>query len=175
MGWDYLRITIPACFLPNQRKEASWEKRSRRLQILSSAKYPLIYGLSSTSSEAQRVSVKLAEALGASIDSTSSVCHGPTGLAMQFVGEPTCTLGEIKNRADLLIFWGCNPIVSHSRHFARYSVMPSGRFVQDGRESRKVVVVDVRLTQTARVADVFLQVKPGVIRIVSGFKGISER
>ena len=80
---------------------------------------------------------------------------------MQFVGEPTCTLGEIKNRADLLIFWGCNPIVSHSRHFARYSVMPSGRFVQDGRESRKVVVVDVRLTQTARVADVFLQVKPG--------------
>ncbi|HXK99585.1 MAG TPA: formylmethanofuran dehydrogenase subunit B, partial [Acetomicrobium sp.] len=104
-------------------KGASWEKAIKEAsEILSSAKYPLIYGLSSTSSEAQRVSVKLAEALGASIDSTSSVCHGPTGLAMQFVGEPTCTLGEIKNRADLLIFWGCNPIVSHSRHFARYSV-----------------------------------------------------
>lgn len=143
-------------------KEASWEKAIKEAsEILSSAKYPLIYGLSSTSSEAQRVSVKLAEALGASIDSTSSVCHGPTGLAMQFVGEPTCTLGEIKNRSDLLIFWGCNPVVSHSRHFARYSVMPKGRFVQDGRKGRKIVVIDVRLTQTARVADVFLQVKPG--------------
>jgi len=90
-------------------------------RILRSARYPLIYGLSSTSSEAQRMTVQLAELIGASIDSTSSVCHGPTGLAMQAVGEPTCTLGEIKNRADLLVFWGCNPLVTHSRHFARYS------------------------------------------------------
>lgn len=138
---------------PEAIKEAS--------NILSSARYPLIYGLSSTSVEAQRISVQLAETIGASIDSTSSVCHGPTGLAMQSVGEPTCTLGEIKNRADLLVFWGCNPLVSHSRHFARYSAMPKGRFISEGRKDRKVVVVDVRRSETAKAADLFIQIRQG--------------
>ena len=50
--------------------------------------------------------IELADLLGAIVDTTSSVCHGPTGLAMQAVGEPTATLGEVRNRADLLIFWG---------------------------------------------------------------------
>lgn len=130
-------------------------------RMLRSASYPLIYGLSSTSSEAQRMTVQLAELIGASIDSTSSVCHGPTGLAMQAVGEPTCTLGEIKNRADLLVFWGCNPLVTHSRHFARYSAMPKGRFIPEGRRDRKVVVVDVRRSETAKSADMYLQIKQG--------------
>jgi len=142
--------------------EASYQEAvNEASRILKSARYPLIYGLSSTSSEAQRMTVQLAELIGASIDSTSSVCHGPTGLAMQAVGEPTCTLGEIKNRADLLIFWGCNPLVTHSRHFARYSAMPKGRFVPEGRRDRKVIVVDVRRSETAKSADMFLQIKQG--------------
>ncbi len=142
--------------------EASYQEAvNEASRILKSARYPLIYGLSSTSSEAQRMTVQLAELIGASIDSTSSVCHGPTGLAMQAVGEPTCTLGEIKNRADLLIFWGCNPLVTHSRHFARYSAMPKGRFVPEGRRDRKVVVVDVRRSETAKSADMYLQIKQG--------------
>ncbi len=83
------------------------------VRILDGADSPLIYGLSSTASEAQRKAIELADKLGAMIDTTSSVCHGPTGLAMQAVGEPTCTLGEVRNRADLVIFWGCNPAESH--------------------------------------------------------------
>lgn len=130
-------------------------------RYLAAARYPLIYGLSSTSCEAQRESVALAEALGGCIDCCTSVCHGPSGMALQGVGEPTCTLGEVKNRADLVVYWGANPGESHPRHMARYAVTPKGMFVPQGRKDRTVVVVDVRPTVSVRAADVFLQIKPG--------------
>jgi formylmethanofuran dehydrogenase subunit B len=130
-------------------------------RFLAQARYPLIYGLSSTSCEAQRQAVALAEALGGCIDCCTSVCHGPSGMALQGFGEPTCTLGEVKNRADLIIYWGSNPGESHPRHMARYAVTPKGMFIPRGRKDRTVVLIDVRPTPSARAADLFLQVKPG--------------
>jgi formylmethanofuran dehydrogenase subunit B len=130
-------------------------------RCLAGARYPLVYGLSSTSCEAQRKAVALAEALGACIDCCTSVCHGPSGMALQGVGEPTCTLGEVKNRADLVVYWGSNPAESHPRHMARYAVSPRGMFVPEGRKGRTVVLVDVRKTPSAKAADVFLQIAPG--------------
>lgn len=128
--------------------------------ILTHARYPLIYGLSCTTCEAQRKAIELAELVGGNIDTTASVCHGPTILALQAVGVVTCTLGEVKNHADLVVFWGCNPAEAHSRHLARYSVSARGQFTPNGRRDRTIVVVDVRRTPTARAADIFLQLKP---------------
>ena len=81
-------------------------------------------------------------------------------MAFQGAGESTATLGEVRNRADLVIYWGGNPAESHPRHFTRYSVMPKGMYVPNGRKDRTVVLVDVRQTPSAKVADIFLQVKP---------------
>jgi formylmethanofuran dehydrogenase subunit B len=134
-------------------RTVSWEAAvAEAARILVQADSPLIYGLSSTSSEAQRQAVALADWLGAVVDSTSSVCHGPTTLAMQAAGEPTCTLGAVRDRADLVIFWGCNPAESHPRHLARYSLMARGSRTPAGRGDRTAVVVDVRPTPTARAA-----------------------
>jgi len=130
------------------------------VRILSSARYPLIYGLSSTTAEAQAAAVRLAETLGATIDSTSSVCHGPGTIARQMLGIPTCTLGEVRNRADVVLFWGCNPVEAHPRHFGRYSVQARGWKTPEGRQNRTLIAVDVRKTLTAKMADVFLQVEP---------------
>jgi formylmethanofuran dehydrogenase subunit B len=130
-------------------------------RYLAAARYPLVYGLSSTSCETQRKSVALTEIIGGCIDCCTSVCHGPSGMALQGVGEPTCTLGEVKNRADLVIYWGSNPGESHPRHMTRYAVMPKGMFVPDGRKGRTVILIDVRRTPSARSADIFLQVRPG--------------
>ena len=138
--------------------EAGIEAAAR---CLAQATYPFIYGLSSTSCEAQRKSVALAEILGGCIDCCTSVCHGPSGMALQGVGEPTCTLGEVKNRADLIVYWGSNPGESHPRHMTRYAVTPKGMFVPEGRKGRTVVLVDVRKTASARAADIFLQIRPG--------------
>jgi formylmethanofuran dehydrogenase subunit B len=130
-------------------------------RLLAEARYPLIYGLSSTCCEAQRQAVALAEALGGCVDCCTSVCHGPSGMALQSIGEATCTLGEVKNRADLVVYWGSNPAESHPRHMARYAVTTKGMFIPRGRKDRSVVLVDVRPTPSARAADLFLQVRPG--------------
>jgi len=137
------------------------EALERAVGILKRADFPLIYGLSSTETDAQRLAIELAEMIGASIDNTSSVCHGPTILAAQDCGAVKCTLGEVKNRADLVIFWGCNPAEAHIRHPTRYSVTPKGLFTQEGKKNRTIVHVDVRETKTSRMADLFVKVKPG--------------
>ncbi|MFG0335738.1 MAG: formylmethanofuran dehydrogenase subunit B, partial [Maioricimonas sp. JB049] len=82
------------------------EALDRAAEILLSANYPVTYGLSDTTSEAQRVAVAITDWIGGTVDTTTSVCHGPSGMAFQGVGEVTCSLGEIRNRADFLIFWG---------------------------------------------------------------------
>ena len=56
--------------------------------------------------------------------------------------------------------WGSNPAESHPRHFTKYSLMPKGMFVPNGRKDRTCVIVDVRKTKSAKAADIFLQIKP---------------
>ncbi|MGH7202351.1 MAG: formylmethanofuran dehydrogenase subunit B, partial [Planctomycetaceae bacterium] len=130
------------------------------VEILLNARYPVTYGLSDTTCEAQRKAVAISDWIGGTVDTTTSVCHGPSGMAFQGVGEVTCSLGEIKNRADFLIFWGGNPAESHPRHFTKYSLMPKGEFVPNGRKDRTAVLIDVRQTKSAKAADIFLQIKP---------------
>ena len=142
--------------------KVSWDYAiEKAAQILANAKRPLIYGWSSTSCEAQETGNELAEVCGAITDNTASVCHGPSILAIQTVGAPCCTLGEIKNRADLVIYWGCNPVHAHPRHMSRYSTYPRGFFTERGFKDRTVVVVDPRPTDTAKQAEMYIQVEQG--------------
>jgi formylmethanofuran dehydrogenase subunit B len=133
----------------------------RAADLLRSARSPLIYGLSRSSTEGQQAAVALADHLGATIDTTASLCHAPSVMALQQVGESTCSLGEAKNRADLVIFWGSNPVESHPRHFERYSLFPPGEFVPQGRADRFLVVADVQPTASTEAADLFLPIEAG--------------
>lgn len=124
----------------------------RAVEILLDSKNLLIYGLSRSTTEGQRAAVALADRLHASIDTTASTGHAPSILAMQQVGESTCSLGEVKTRADLIIYWGCDPLVSHPRHIERYSL-------PHGREGRHLVVVSPEANETAKIADQFLKIE----------------
>jgi formylmethanofuran dehydrogenase subunit B len=181
------------------------EALDKSAEILANANYPILYGWSSTSCEAQRVGIELAEEVGGVLDNTSTVCHGPSILSVQEVGIPTCTLGQVRHRADLIIYWGCDPWSAHPRHLERYTSFTDGRF--EGSEwkgymnkvkasagkkkllsaertelvknrpvappetpnkppasltkaGRKLIVVDIRKTMTAEMADYFIQVEP---------------
>ncbi len=133
----------------------------RSAEILAAARWPLIFGLSRSSTEGQRAAIRLADRIRANLDTTASLCHAPSVMAIQEVGESTCTLGEIKNRADLVIFWGVDPVRSHPRHFQRYSVDPAGMFVPHGRKDRTVVVIDAEPSESSRLADLFIPVERG--------------
>jgi formylmethanofuran dehydrogenase subunit B len=130
-------------------------------EVLVNADHPLIYGLGNLTSEAQREAVHLAEIVGGTIDSQSSFSHGSAEIASQMNGKLTCTLGEVMNRADLVIYWGCNPAESHPRHFTKYSLMPAGTHTPGGRKDRTMILVDVRDTPSAAAADINLRITPG--------------
>jgi formylmethanofuran dehydrogenase subunit B len=76
-------------------------------------------------------------------------------------GKVTCTLGEVKNRADFIIYWGGNPAECHPRHFTKYTLTQKGKFVPKGRKGRTMVLVDIRETPSGKAADIFLQIRPG--------------
>ncbi len=128
------------------------EAYSRAAELLTASKYPLIYGLSRSTTEGQRAAVALADKVGGTIDTTASTGHAPSIMALQQVGESTCTLGEVKQRADVVVFWGSDPLVTHPRHIERYC---------PPRPGRTIVVVDTHETETARAADLFVPVTAG--------------
>jgi len=76
-------------------------------------------------------------------------------------GKITCTLGEVKNRADFIVYWGGNPAECHPRHFTKYTIMQKSKFIPEGRKGRTMVLVDIRETLSAKAADIFLQIRPG--------------
>ncbi|WP_311769237.1 formylmethanofuran dehydrogenase subunit B [Methanococcus maripaludis] len=129
-------------------------------EILVNAKKPLIYGFSATECHAHIEGMKLAEKIRGIVSNTAEVCHGPSVWALQDVGYPICTLGEVKNRADVVIYWGSNPMHAHPRHMSRYGVFPRGFFRGRGRKDRILIVVDPRESDTAKLADIHLKVEP---------------
>ena len=137
-------------------------------ELLRTSDYPLVYGLSRSATPGQRAAVALGERMGGAVDTTASLCHGPSIMAIQEVGEVTCTLGEVRNRADLVIFWGCNPADSHPRHADRYSVHANGVYVPEGRKDRFVVMMgeagqiqDWKLDAQGTEPDLRIEVEPG--------------
>ena len=132
----------------------------RAAELLHASCAPLVYGLSTSSTPGQRSACRLADQLGATIDTTASTCHAPSIVALQSVGESTSTLAEVRHRSDLVVYWGSNPLESHPRHIERYVEAP-GMFVPGGRTDRQLVVIDTKRTTTAEIADRFVQVQPG--------------
>ncbi len=155
------RILAPVHRTADGWKPLSFEEAIETFaRIFCNAKRPLLFGWSGITTEAQIVGIKIAEQVRGIIDNCSSECHGPSIMAIQEVGHPGCTLGQLKNRADVVVFWGCNPIESHPRHMSRYSTYPDGKFVSGGLQKRTIVVVDVRRTETAKLADLFIEIEP---------------
>lgn len=154
-------------------KDVSYEEAiEKAAKVLVNAKKPLLYGWSSTVNEAIRLGIILTEELGGVYDQTASVCHAPGTLAEIEEGLPGSSLGAIKNRADIVIFWGANPMEAHPRHGIRYSISAKGSLIKD-RKQRKVMVVDVRQTKTGKIADEFVQIKPGYdYLIISALRAI---
>jgi formylmethanofuran dehydrogenase subunit B len=111
--------------------------------ILRQARAPLVYGLGQTSCEAQRQAVALAEAVGAIVDPGGG---GATELAYQAIGASTATLGEIRDRAELVLAWRADPAVTNPRLLGRLRV-----------ESQALVAIDATRTATAAAADAFIE------------------
>ncbi|MDG3006402.1 formylmethanofuran dehydrogenase subunit B [Paludisphaera mucosa] len=141
------------------RDASAEEAVAEAARILAGSRAPLILGLRRSTNEAVRKAVALADQLGAAIEIGEAPAWARIA-AMQRGGAVGATLGEVKARADVIVYWACDPVATHPRHLERYSADAMGRFASDGRAGRRVVVVDREKTATADRADLFLQVDP---------------
>lgn len=128
--------------------------------ILVSAKRPLLFMGSETSCEAYGVGLMMGEYLGAVVDSDTTICNGPTVMGIQESGKVGATEGQKKNRSDLIVYWGANPLESLPRQMSRFGVFPRGYWTKRGRFDRTIITVDPRKTATTEASDLHVQLKP---------------
>ncbi len=122
----------------------------KAVEILTYAKYPLIAGLDAVGTRAQQLAVNIGRRTGGAVDTTLAA-HGRAAiLAMQREGMVTGTLGEVSQRAEVVVFCCCDPVSTHPRLIERYC----------NRQRQRFIVIDQAITRTSEIADEFIKIAP---------------
>lgn len=120
----------------------------------------LVYLGLDISSQVQRQALAIADLLGAMVDCGTSDTAALGLLAAQRRGRAGATLGEIRNRADVLLFWGVDPADRYPRYLSRYALEPVGTQVPQGRRGRFVISVSIGKETGPPSADLSLELEP---------------
>jgi formylmethanofuran dehydrogenase subunit B len=124
---------------------------ARATQLLRDARRPLVHGFAAATIEDARAAVTLADRLGAIVATGPPASPWPGAPAFPLRGSSTATLGEIRDRSQLVIVWHEDPETTHPRLLQRLGFGEPGSPTRvDG--PRTLVVVDDRDTATARRA-----------------------
>jgi formylmethanofuran dehydrogenase subunit B len=97
--------------------------------LLRSAARPMVLLAPDLTTLAQRTAIGIADVLRAEVDGATSDTAAAGLLAAQRRGRAGATLGEIKNRADVVLFWAVDPGERYPRFLERYAAAPSSTHV----------------------------------------------
>ncbi|EAQ81941.1 hypothetical protein [Blastopirellula marina] len=123
-------------------------------KLLAGAKSPLLLGLGELTIDGQRAALDWADRLGAYVDAGNPAESDPSGVVLQSTGMITATLGEIRDRADVILFWNADPATTQPRHFTRFSLDAPGRFLT---APRTALAIDSQATATTARAELFCE------------------
>ena len=132
-------------------------------RLFSQARSRLIFGLDSSTLEAQVAAIELAERAGAVIDGALSFSYGALLQGILGGDLPTGSLSAVKDNADLLIYWGSNPPHTHPRHLSKFTyyayseVDPAGWLPKNV----KLACIDARDTEFSALCRPSFKVTPG--------------
>jgi formylmethanofuran dehydrogenase subunit B len=156
------RLTQPQVMRRGRRETVTYERAlEEAAAILTTARRPVVYGLTSSGSLAQEAALNLAESLRARLEPGDLAFMAPYYLALKEHGLFWAPLEVIRDEADTVVYWGANPLHSCPRHVVRYAVFARGRFTERGVEDRQVAAVDIYRTEIAKFCHLFVQVEPG--------------
>ncbi|MDF1538932.1 MAG: hypothetical protein P1Q69_08515, partial [Candidatus Thorarchaeota archaeon] len=122
-------------------------------EILKSDETPLLYGWSGSSNETIKEGLLLAESLevgfhtSTELGARQSMSHDIHKYNLE------ADLEYARNNGEFIIYWGTDPTESLHRHPSRFAVLPCGDKIPEGVESRTIGVVDVRETETMKMAN----------------------
>jgi formylmethanofuran dehydrogenase subunit B len=126
-----LRQSPPPAALVDGIPASLEDALSRCAELARPARFPAIMGLTWLTMEAQREAIAIAEHLGAAILPRNAAAVDSLE-ATQRVGSISASWGEIRDRADVILYWNAAP---PRRHFERF-IDPPGRFRPGGRSDR---------------------------------------
>ena len=109
---------------------------TRAASILLSARRVLVTGLANATLEATTAACDLAETLGAAVDAGLPESARAAGPTIARAGEVTAAFEELRDRADLVIFWCCDPTKSHPRFIERFVTPP----LAGGRQRQTIAI-----------------------------------
>ncbi|HUA70509.1 MAG TPA: hypothetical protein VMA96_05495 [Solirubrobacteraceae bacterium] len=125
---------------------------ARAADLLRRARRPLLHGFDGATVEDARAAIALADRLGALVSTSSPTGVWPGAPAVPLRGASTATLGEIRDRSQVVVIWREDPESTHPRLLDRLGF--------DDARDRTLVVVDDRGTATAQRAGLGLSWPP---------------
>ncbi|MHA2379686.1 MAG: hypothetical protein ACXADO_06615 [Candidatus Thorarchaeota archaeon] len=145
----------------SQTKVSMEEALEKAAEVLTSGGRCLLFGWSHSTDEAVKEGLGLAATLRAFFDTNASM-----GLAQALSHEIhsmqlDIDLEYVRNNGKFVIYWGSDPTESSHRHPSRFAVLPRGDKIPEGIESRTIGVVDVRETETMKMANHRIIIPPG--------------
>ena len=108
--------------------------------LLGSARRPVVYLAPGISCETHRAAAGIADVLRGRLDSVTSDTALATVIAAQERGFATATFGEIRNRADLVVYWAIDVAGRYPRFESRYAPRA---IMSETAGDRRVMSVDV--------------------------------
>lgn len=109
---------------------------------MAAARWPLIFGLADLDVNGQRAAAALADELGACLDNSAPATADDA--LFPGIGDAGCTWGEVRDRADLIIYWNCDPAQTHPRH--------NELILRPACQARKPRVLHIRAADTLSAA-----------------------
>jgi formylmethanofuran dehydrogenase subunit B len=98
--------------------------------VLTGPGTPVVILAPDLTTEAQRTAIAVADLLGADVDGATSNSAAAGISVAQRRGRSAATLGELKNRADVVLFWAVDPRERYPRYLERYAAAKSSTHVR---------------------------------------------
>jgi formylmethanofuran dehydrogenase subunit B len=123
---------------------------TRAAELLRGARRPLVHGFEGATVEDARAAVALADRLAALVRIGPAADPWRGAPAVPLRGASTATLGEIRDRSEVVVIWREDPETTHPRLLERLG------FGRGSRSGRVLMVIDDRDTPTTERADLSL-------------------
>jgi formylmethanofuran dehydrogenase subunit B len=148
--------TAPREVRVNGRAVTLEEAMAAALTLLGGARRPLVIMAPGLTTEAQRAAIAVADVLRADVDGATSDSAAAGILAGQRRGRATATLGELRNRADVVLFWAIDPRERYPRYLERYAAAEPSTHV----DRRSLLSVSIGKDRGPEVAELEAEFAP---------------